>query len=75
MPAPKDAYIVQGPAFVIEYAQIRNDTIGHAHTIYREFTAISVAISSGPGKGRTRPARSRPEVPSDATQGHIASSS
>jgi len=32
------AYIVQGPAFVIEYAQIRNNTVGHVHTIYREFS-------------------------------------
>jgi hypothetical protein len=32
------AYIVQGPAFVIEYAQIRNNTVGHIHTIYREFS-------------------------------------
>lgn len=31
------AYIVQGPAFIIEYAQIRNNTVGHVHTIWREF--------------------------------------
>lgn len=32
------AYIVQGPAFIIEYAQIRNNTVGHVHTIWREFS-------------------------------------
>jgi hypothetical protein len=31
------AYIVQGPAFIIEYAQNRNNAVGHVHTIYREF--------------------------------------
>lgn len=31
------AYIVQGPAFLIEYAQIRNNTVGHLHTVWREF--------------------------------------
>ena len=31
------AYTVQGPAFIIEYAQIRNNTVGHVHTIWREF--------------------------------------
>ncbi len=31
------AYIVQGPAFIVEYAQIRNNTVGHVHTIWREF--------------------------------------
>ena len=31
------AYIVQGPAFLIEYAQIRNNTVGHVHTVWREF--------------------------------------
>jgi len=37
-PGQAHAYIVQGPAFVIEYAQIRNNTVGHIHTIYREFS-------------------------------------
>lgn len=32
------AYIVQGPAFLIEYAQIRNNTVGHVHTVWREFS-------------------------------------
>ena len=31
------AYIVQGPAFIIEYAQNRNNAVGHVHSIYREF--------------------------------------
>lgn len=36
-PGQAHAYIVQGPAFVIEYAQIRNNTVGHVHTVWREF--------------------------------------
>lgn len=36
-PGQAHAYIVQGPAFIIEYAQIRNNTVGHVHTIWREF--------------------------------------
>ncbi len=31
------AYIVQGPTFLIEYAQNRNNAVGHVHTIWREF--------------------------------------
>lgn len=31
------AYIVQGPAFLIEYAQNRNNLVGHVHTVWREF--------------------------------------
>lgn len=31
------AYIVQGPAFLVEYAQIRGNTVGHVHTVWREF--------------------------------------
>jgi hypothetical protein len=29
-------YIVQGPAFLIEYAQSRNNLTGHIHTIWRD---------------------------------------
>ncbi|MBI2187334.1 MAG: DUF3500 domain-containing protein [Acidobacteria bacterium] len=32
------AYIVQGPAFLAEYAQNRNDAVGHVHTVWREFS-------------------------------------
>jgi hypothetical protein len=28
---------VQGPTFLIEYAQIRNNTVGHVHTVWRDF--------------------------------------
>jgi hypothetical protein len=37
-PGQAHAYIVQGPAFLIEYAQIRNNTVGHVHTVWREFS-------------------------------------
>ena len=30
-------YTVQGPTFIIEYAQSRGDTVGHVHTTWREF--------------------------------------
>jgi hypothetical protein len=29
-------YVVQGPAFVIEYAQSRNNLTGHIHTVWRD---------------------------------------
>ena len=32
------AYIVQGPTFLIEYAQNRNNAVGHVHTLWRDFT-------------------------------------
>lgn len=31
------AYIVQGPTFLIEYAQNRGNNVGHVHTIWRDF--------------------------------------
>jgi hypothetical protein len=31
------AYIVQGPTFLIEYAQNRNNAVGHVHTLWRDF--------------------------------------
>jgi hypothetical protein len=31
------AYIVQGPTFLIEYAQNRNNALGHVHTVWRDF--------------------------------------
>ena len=31
------AYIVQGPTFLIEYAQNRGNSVGHVHTIWRDF--------------------------------------
>ena len=31
------AYIVQGPTFLIEYAQNRNNAVGHIHTVWRDF--------------------------------------
>ena len=30
-------YTVQGPTFIIEYAQSRGDTVGHIHTTWRDF--------------------------------------
>jgi hypothetical protein len=30
-------YTIQGPTFIIEYAQSRGDTVGHIHTTWREF--------------------------------------
>jgi hypothetical protein len=30
-------YTIQGPTFIIEYAQSRGDSIGHIHTTWREF--------------------------------------
>ncbi len=30
-------YTIQGPTFIIEYAQSRGDTVGHIHTTIREF--------------------------------------
>jgi hypothetical protein len=36
-PGQAHAYIVQAPAFLIEYAQIRNNTVGHVHTVWRDF--------------------------------------
>jgi len=30
-------YTIQGPTFIIEYAQSRGDAVGHIHTIWREF--------------------------------------
>ena len=36
-PGQAHAYIVQGPTFMIEYAQIRNNTVGHVHTVWRDF--------------------------------------
>ena len=30
-------YVVQGPTFMIEYAQSRNNATGHIHTIWRDF--------------------------------------
>jgi hypothetical protein len=36
-PGRAHAYIVQGPTFLIEYAQIRNNTVGHVHTVWRDF--------------------------------------
>ena len=30
-------YTVQGPTFIIEYAQSRGDTVGHVHTTWRDF--------------------------------------
>ena len=38
MPGQAHAYIVQGPEFFIEYAQNRNNAVGHVHTIVREFS-------------------------------------
>lgn len=31
------AYVVQGPTFLIEYAQNRGNNVGHVHTIWRDF--------------------------------------
>jgi hypothetical protein len=31
-------YVVQGPTFMIEYAQSRNNAVGHIHTIWRDFS-------------------------------------
>ena len=36
-PGQAHSYIVQGPTFLIEYAQIRNNTVGHVHTVWRDF--------------------------------------
>jgi uncharacterized protein DUF3500 len=36
-PGQAHAYIVQGPAFLIEYAQNRNNAVGHVHTLWRDF--------------------------------------
>jgi hypothetical protein len=36
-PGRAHSYIVQGPTFLIEYAQIRNNTVGHVHTVWRDF--------------------------------------
>lgn len=36
-PGQAHAYIVQGPTFLIEYAQNRNNAVGHVHTIWRDF--------------------------------------
>ena len=30
-------YTIQGPTFIIEYAQSRRDAVGHIHTTIREF--------------------------------------
>ena len=30
-------YTIQGPTFIIEYAQSRGDSVGHIHTTWREF--------------------------------------
>ena len=37
-PGQAHAYIVQGPTFLIEYAQNRNNAVGHVHTLWRDFT-------------------------------------
>jgi hypothetical protein len=37
-PGQAHAYIVQGPTFLIEYAQNRNNTVGHVHTLWRDFS-------------------------------------
>jgi uncharacterized protein DUF3500 len=37
-PGHAHAYIVQGPTFLIEYAQNRNNAVGHVHTLWRDFT-------------------------------------
>jgi len=37
-PGQAHAYIVQGPSFLIEYAQNRNNAVGHVHTLWRDFT-------------------------------------
>ncbi len=34
----KHYYIVQGPTFLIEYAQNRNNAVGHVHTLWCNFT-------------------------------------
>jgi hypothetical protein len=36
-PGQAHAYIVQGQAFLIEYAQNRNNAVGHVHTLWRDF--------------------------------------
>jgi len=36
-PGQAHAYIVQGPTFLIEYAQNRNNAVGHVHTLWRDF--------------------------------------
>jgi hypothetical protein len=36
-PGQAHAYIVQGPTFMIEYAQNRNNAVGHVHTVWRDF--------------------------------------
>jgi hypothetical protein len=36
-PGQAHAYIVQGPTFLIEYAQNRNNAVGHVHTVWRDF--------------------------------------
>jgi hypothetical protein len=37
-PGQAHAYIVQGPTFLIEYAQNRNNAVGHVHTLWRDFS-------------------------------------
>jgi Protein of unknown function (DUF3500) len=41
-------YIVQGPAFLIEYAQSRNNATGHIHTIWRDLNDDFGARLLGP---------------------------
>ncbi len=36
-PGQAHAYIVQGSTFLIEYAQNRGNSVGHVHTIWRDF--------------------------------------
>ena len=36
-PGQAHAYIVQGQTFLIEYAQNRNNAVGHVHTLWRDF--------------------------------------
>jgi hypothetical protein len=42
-------YIVQGPAFLIEYAQSRNNLTGHIHTIWRDLQNDFGAAMVRPG--------------------------
>ncbi len=41
-------YVVQGPTFMIEYAQSRNNATGHIHTIWRDFNDDFGARLLGP---------------------------
>jgi uncharacterized protein DUF3500 len=50
------AYIVQGPTFLIEYAQNRNNAVGHVHTLWRDFTGdfggefVTATASAAPAR-------------------------